>query len=597
MDETCHYDIPQVSELENEILVSPFSEEEVKMAVFQMKHNTTLGSDGFPAEFYQTFWFVIKEDLMALFMEFHKGTLPLHNLNFGTIILLPKGNNVKQIQQYRPICLLNVSFKIFTKVVTSRVTSIAARVIKPTQIAFLPSRNIKEGAVILHETIHELHTKKQNGVIFKIDFEKAYDKVRWEFLQQALRIKGFNSTWCTWVQTCVQGGNVRIKVNGQLGSYFQTRKGLRQVVDMLAIIVARAKAIGLFKGVVPHLVDDDDTVLFLDHDLNQAKNMKLVLCLFEQLLALKINFHKNEIFCFGGSKRVGELEDDKKENRKKVEQLEMKNAFFWQEISFVKLDTKRCLEKNRILSISLLLAYNNHKKKYRPISWPILCQPKEQGGLEVQNLDIQNKCLLSKWLFKHCNEDGIWQNLLRNKYLKENPLSQTEKKSKGLTLLGKSNGRQFKLVSGNQIRFWEGRLSRTRKHAMVAEVLRTIPYNVSFRRALTGNKFNEWHNLVARIASVNLREGRDQYVWPLHNKGYFSVSSMYKHLVSNGLKVSQEIWHLKIPLKRGVILTKDNLAKRNWRVEGIVNFVASKKLSNTFFLNVIMLNFFGMRFT
>jgi hypothetical protein len=55
---------------------------------------------------------------------------------------------------------------------------VAHKVISPTQTAFRPGRNIMEGVVILHETLHELHRKKQNGVVFKIDFEKAYDKVR-----------------------------------------------------------------------------------------------------------------------------------------------------------------------------------------------------------------------------------------------------------------------------------------------------------------------------------------------------------------------------------------------------------------------------------
>ena len=97
---------------------------------------------------------------MALFQDFHQGTLPLHSLNFGTIILLPKKSEAKQIQQYRPICLLNVSFKIFTKVATNRITNIAQRIIRPTQTTFIPGRNIMEGTVILHETIHELHNKK-----------------------------------------------------------------------------------------------------------------------------------------------------------------------------------------------------------------------------------------------------------------------------------------------------------------------------------------------------------------------------------------------------------------------------------------------------
>jgi len=89
-----------------------------------MEHNKAPGPDGFPPEFYQVFWEDIKEDLMALFMDFKEGTLPLNRLNFGTIILLPK-KDAKVIQQYRPICLLNVSFKIFTKVATSRLTTIA----------------------------------------------------------------------------------------------------------------------------------------------------------------------------------------------------------------------------------------------------------------------------------------------------------------------------------------------------------------------------------------------------------------------------------------------------------------------------------------
>jgi hypothetical protein len=62
---------------------------------------------------------------MTLFMEFHEGNLPLHSLNFGTIILLPKKKDAKVIQQYKPICLLNVSFKLFTKVATNRLSTVA----------------------------------------------------------------------------------------------------------------------------------------------------------------------------------------------------------------------------------------------------------------------------------------------------------------------------------------------------------------------------------------------------------------------------------------------------------------------------------------
>ena len=100
-----------------------------------------------------------------------------------------------------------------------------------------------------------------NGVILKLDFEKAYDKVKWPFLQQVLRMKGFNQTWGSWVEQYVSKGSVSVKVNDDLGRYFQSKKGLRQrdplspilfniVVVMLAILIERAKRDWQIKGVV-----------------------------------------------------------------------------------------------------------------------------------------------------------------------------------------------------------------------------------------------------------------------------------------------------------------------------------------------------------
>jgi hypothetical protein len=87
LDESRGDDIPQVTVEENRILVEEIMEEEVRKALFQMEHNKTSGPDGFLVEFYQTFRHLIKSDMMALFHEFHQGTLPLYSLNFGMIIL------------------------------------------------------------------------------------------------------------------------------------------------------------------------------------------------------------------------------------------------------------------------------------------------------------------------------------------------------------------------------------------------------------------------------------------------------------------------------------------------------------------------------
>ena len=129
-----------------------------------------------------------------------------------------------------------------------------------------------EGAAVLHETIHELHRKKKSGIILKLDFEKAYDKVKWPFLQQALRMKGFAPKWSAWIEQTTSKGSVGIKVNDNVGHFFQTKKGVRQgdplspilfniVVDVLAILIARAKDNGLLRGLVPNLLGDGLSIL------------------------------------------------------------------------------------------------------------------------------------------------------------------------------------------------------------------------------------------------------------------------------------------------------------------------------------------------
>jgi hypothetical protein len=85
--------------------------------------------------------------------------------------------------------MLNVTFNFFTKVAKNRISQVAQKVISTSQTAFIPDHNIIEGVIVLHETLHEMHRKKQSGIILKIDFEKAYDKLNWNFIQQILQMK------------------------------------------------------------------------------------------------------------------------------------------------------------------------------------------------------------------------------------------------------------------------------------------------------------------------------------------------------------------------------------------------------------------------
>jgi hypothetical protein len=160
--------------------------------------------------------------------DFNKGTLDIKRLNYGLITLIPKVDNAMEMKKFRPICLLNVCYKIITKTLNNRLSTCINKVISENQFGFVKGKYILDCVVALHEIIHEIKKKKQNGIILKIDFEKAYDKVNWYFLYNMLQQKGFGDRWCDWVMKIVKGGKVAIRTNGMIGPYFPTHKGVRQ---------------------------------------------------------------------------------------------------------------------------------------------------------------------------------------------------------------------------------------------------------------------------------------------------------------------------------------------------------------------------------
>ena len=285
---------------------------------------------------------------------------------------------------------------------------------------------------------------------------------------------------------------MNIKINDQLTNNFQTKKGLRQgdplspvlfnvIVDMLVTLINRAKREGHIEGVIPHLLDDglsilqyaDDTILFMDHDLDKARNLKLILCVFEQLFGLKINYHKSEIFCFGDAKEHEQAYSDlfgckagaypfrylripmhfrklrNAEWNSVIERIEKKLSSWKGKhlsvggrlvlinsvlsslplymLSFFEIPRK-VLEKIDFLRSRFYWQSEDEKKKYRLAKWSVLCQPKEVGGIGIKNIDSQNKCLLVKWLFKLANEEGMWQQILKRKYFRNKTIGEVQVK-------------------------------------------------------------------------------------------------------------------------------------------------------------------------
>jgi hypothetical protein len=157
--------------------------------------------------------------------------------------------------------------------------------------------------VVLHEVIHEFRRSRKRGVLFKIDFKKAYDKVSWDFVQEVMEKKGFPQKWIQQTMTTVKGGKVCIDVNGTITTYFRTYQGLRQgdplspflfnlVAEVLATFMRKASRQAKVNGVLSHLIPEgithiqyaDDTILLVEGDDNSIVQMKFILYCFEWML-------------------------------------------------------------------------------------------------------------------------------------------------------------------------------------------------------------------------------------------------------------------------------------------------------------------------
>jgi hypothetical protein len=121
-----------------------------------------------------------------------------------------------------------------------------------------------------------------------------------------------------------------------------------------------------------------------------------------------------------------------------------------------------------------------------------------------------------------------------------------------------------------------------------------IPLNVAFRRSLTGINLQAWHNVVAMVANVQLTNQGDRFVWGLHQNKLLSIKSIYRALLKiQAIPYNTFIWKLKLPLKikvfiwylyKGVILTKDNLARRQWQGDRKCCFHSSNESIQHLFL-------------
>lgn len=465
---------------ENSFLVAPFSEEEIKDVVWSCDGNKCPGPDGFNLRFIKECWEFVKDDIVEFLQEFQiTGVLP-KAITASFLALIPKVNNPQNLKEYRPICLIGCLYKILSKVLASRLKKVIAKLISPCQSAFISGRQILDGVLMINEVVDLAKRRKDECLLFKVDFEKAYDSVSWSFLTYMLNRMGFDKRWIGWIQACVFSSSMSVLVNGSPTDEFTAHKGLRQgdplspflfliVAQGLSGLVQKASQVGNFDGYqvadglnLSLLQFADDTILLGKGSWKNLWSIKTIFRSFELVSGLRVNFHKskliglniNEGFLESASiflsccmtlipfKFLGVLVGANPRRRstwKPVVDSMRAKLSCWRGrnlsiggkvtlinsvlsslplylFSFFKAP-KVVIKELTQIQRDFLWGSHEEERKICWVSWEDICKPKKEGGLGVKNLEVFNISLLAKWKWRCIHDhNALWRDLLAFRY-------------------------------------------------------------------------------------------------------------------------------------------------------------------------------------
>ncbi|GJY79175.1 RNA-directed DNA polymerase, eukaryota, reverse transcriptase zinc-binding domain protein [Tanacetum coccineum] len=255
----------QQADLECEV-----TKDEIKRAVWDCGTDKSRGPEGFTFYFYRRYWKIIESDVVDA----------THDAN--------------KVKDFRPISLIGSLYKIIAKLLVNRLV------------------------VVLGNLVNE--SKKKQSLVFKVDFEKAYDLVRWDYLDDILRNFGLGDKWRVWIQNCLRSYRGSVIVNGSPTEEFQIYKGLKQgdpLSPFLFILVMESLQVSFQKEVedavcsmllllnpslyLSHMFYADDAIFVGQWNESNINTIVHILDRFLRASMLRINISKSKLL--GHSKR------------------------------------------------------------------------------------------------------------------------------------------------------------------------------------------------------------------------------------------------------------------------------------------------------
>jgi len=462
--------IPKLDDNLKNICDSPVTLAECENIIKTFQKSKTPGNDGLPIELYIAFWDLLGPSLL----DCYSTSYALEELSVSqrqaVITLLEKKNKDRLLlKNWRPISLLNVDYKIISKVIATRIKSVLPNLIHPDQSGYVDGRNIGETIRAIDDIIHYADMENIPGLLLFLDFEKAFDSINWKFMLEVLNVFNFGENLIKWIKIFYSNISSCVINNKITSSYFDVERGVRQgdplspylfilAMELLAINIRQDQNIegidvaGYTQKICLYA---DDTTCFMK-DTKSAINLFKVLKDFEKVSGFKINKDKTEGVWIGSLKHsesrpfnirwpentvkgLGvhfshDITAAENENFKPVIES-IKNKYKIWKMRNLSLTGRILIAKTLGLSKILFLCGVIHvppwvikeintltfnfvwNSKVDKVKRNIVVQTYEKGGQNMMDLTEMNNSLKIKWITRYMKGDENFWKLCFQKYM------------------------------------------------------------------------------------------------------------------------------------------------------------------------------------
>jgi len=299
-------------------LCAPFSDNDIKNAIFSIPHTKSPGPDGFSSGFFKSTWHITGGLVIDAVRHFFATSKMPGFLGETKLILLPKIPNPSQAKDFRPISCCNVVYKCIAKLLCLRLKQTLPHLIHQNQGAFVKGRELLFNVLTCQDLVRG-YTRKgiSPRCIMKIDLHKAFDSVHLDFLKELMDHMRFPTQFVSWLMACISSVSYRIHVNGHIGELFKGGRGLKQgdPLSPLLFVLSMEYFTRLMVHAsnnpnfsfhpsckalkMSHLMFADDVMIFCKAKPETLLLVHSTLMTFYQCTGLKVNQTKSQM-AFGG---------------------------------------------------------------------------------------------------------------------------------------------------------------------------------------------------------------------------------------------------------------------------------------------------------